>query len=102
MVVDLVHRGVVAGFDADQQLARDQRPGASLGDDLLEDSGRELAAATAAVREAGQSHRGVFGVHFRHGRDLAGCGRSYLTSPVCTAGAGLIAPCSTHKPQAVC
>jgi hypothetical protein len=61
-LVDLVNGRIVAGFEADQQLARHEtRPGA-LGDDLLEHRGSELAAASAAVRETGQPHRLFIGL----------------------------------------
>jgi len=50
-VIDLVHGGVVARLDADEQLRRDEarRAARTLRDDLLEHRRRELAAAAAAV-----------------------------------------------------
>lgn len=52
----LIHRSVVATFDADQQLrrqARTSRPG----HELLEHCGSKLAPASPTGRQAGEAHR---------------------------------------------
>ena len=58
LVVEKVHGGVVAGFDADQQLGRDRHRGSAL-EDVAQHAGRDLAAAAAAVGEGGQARFGV-------------------------------------------
>ena len=56
VVVDLPHRGVVAGLDPDQKLA-ERRRGRLVGEQLLQHRGRELAAAAAAMGKAGQARK---------------------------------------------
>ena len=54
VVVELPDGGVVGGLGADQKLLV-RRGSRLVGKQLLQDGGRKLAAAAAAVREAGQS-----------------------------------------------
>jgi hypothetical protein len=64
LVVQAVHRGVVARFDADQQIPG-QPADRRLGEDLRQDRRRDLAAAAAAVgelRETDQIGRSVHGI----------------------------------------
>ena len=56
-VVELPHRGVVGGLGADQQLL-ERRDGRLVGQQLLQHRRRELAAAAAAVGEAGEADLG--------------------------------------------
>ena len=61
LVVELVHRGVVGGFDADQQFLGHRHRRRAL-EDFRQHARRDLAAAAAAVRQRGQSR---FGGSFR-------------------------------------
>ncbi len=54
-IVDAVDGRVVAGFDAHQQVLRDEA-GRGLGEDLLQHAGSDLAAAPAAVTELGEAN----------------------------------------------
>lgn len=49
IVPDLIHRGIVARLDADQQLGREQMLVFSRRDTLLEDRGSEPGAVPGAV-----------------------------------------------------
>ncbi len=78
LVVELVDGGVVGGLDADHQLRRHQAAGARA-KDFGKDTGRDLAAAAAAVREAGEAQarrveRGRAGGRCVHGCPI-GTGR---------------------------
>src|SRR5262249_2406289 len=67
LVVQPIHRGVVAGLDADEQLPR-QPANRRLRQDLGEDSRGDLAAAAAAVRELRETNeigRSVHGIECR-------------------------------------
>src|SRR5690606_30049508 len=54
VLVELVHRGVVGGVGADQQLGRHEAGGHG-SQQIGEHAGRDFAAAAAAVGEFGQS-----------------------------------------------
>ena len=72
LVVELVDGGVVGGVVADQQVGKERQRRAAL-EQIGEQAGRDLAAATAAVRQTGQTGRsacvaggvGHCGGHFR-------------------------------------
>jgi hypothetical protein len=56
LFVDLIDRGVVARLDAHQQRWRNQPLASDLRDNLFEHGGRQLAAASSAVRQAREPH----------------------------------------------
>jgi hypothetical protein len=56
LVVEPVDCRVVGGLDAHHELGRDHSPRVVL-EDLRQHAGRDLAAAAAAVREAGEPQR---------------------------------------------
>ena len=67
--LSLPDRGVVGGLGADQQLLVERR-GRLVGQQLLQDGRGELAAAAAAVGEAGEAES--MGIH---ARERTGCKR---------------------------